>query len=279
MVPINCQLSNTRLSTKDWLWRAANSANQITRIQLDGARTSAAWWEYTSADVEKPRISERSTAMASLLSVLLMALAVLSGNVYAKCACSASPHSQPGLPVSSVAMSKQLPMSGTAENRITPLPAPTQVVPALTDDDLPDPEAEEQELRARLGRATWYLLHTMAAKYPESPTAQDKQRMLDFFRLFGEIYPCPVCSEHFRGHLTQSPPKVDSRKEFSQWMCDTHNTVNRMLGKPEFPCANVNSFYDCGCEVMQPVPNVSQIRPAQSQSGTKDAQALHAIMP
>ena len=30
--------------------------------------------------------------------------------------------------------------------------------------------------------------------------------------------------------------RVASREELSVWMCEAHNRVNRLLGKPEFPC-------------------------------------------
>lgn len=35
-----------------------------------------------------------------------------------------------------------------------------------------------------------------------------------------------------------APPRLrtSSRVEFSMWVCESHNRVNRLLGKPEFPC-------------------------------------------
>lgn len=40
-----------------------------------------------------------------------------------------------------------------------------------------------------------------------------------------------------------------SQHEFSQWLCNIHNKVNVRLNKATFPCTNVDSHYDCGCEV------------------------------
>lgn len=40
-----------------------------------------------------------------------------------------------------------------------------------------------------------------------------------------------------------------SQHEFSQWLCGIHNKVNVRLNKATFPCADVDSHYDCGCEV------------------------------
>ncbi len=98
-------------------------------------------------------------------------------------------------------------------------------------------------LRAELGRSTWLFLHKLAAVYPETPTETEKaevcdpaegcccffplpflsgcahllpaggaplpcrslsaEQMLEFFRLFGKLYPCTECSGHFR--LARSP--------------------------------------------------------------------------
>lgn len=55
------------------------------------------------------------------------------------------------------------------------------------------------------------------------------------------------CAEHFMQHLSKYPPQVSSRNAASGWACFVHNEVNAMLGKPEFDCANLGEFYDCGC--------------------------------
>ncbi|PVU88948.1 hypothetical protein BB559_005308 [Furculomyces boomerangus] len=40
---------------------------------------------------------------------------------------------------------------------------------------------------------------------------------------------------------------LDDRDGFEQWLCKTHNIVNKMLGKPIFDCLTVHDQYDCGC--------------------------------
>lgn len=30
--------------------------------------------------------------------------------------------------------------------------------------------------------------------------------------------------------------RVESRRHFTQWMCELHNAVNEQTGKPQFPC-------------------------------------------
>lgn len=66
----------------------------------------------------------------------------------------------------------------------------------------------EQEYRKQLGRATWRLLHTMAARYPDEPDDLMKERARSFMDLLSYLYPCAQCSEHMRQMFTEFPPKV-----------------------------------------------------------------------
>jgi FAD-linked sulfhydryl oxidase len=47
--------------------------------------------------------------------------------------------------------------------------------------------------------------------------------------------------------LEQYPPQVSSRSNAAVWACFVHNKVNERLKKPEFDCAKIGDFYDCGC--------------------------------
>lgn len=110
--------------------------------------------------------------------------------------------------------------------------------------------------RDDIGRATWLVLHTIAAQYPEKPTRQQKRDAKNFMNALSHLYPCAECAEHFQSIVKSHPPEVGSREEFSRWMCQVHNTVNRSLGKPTFNCDLVLSRWsgmECGednpCEV------------------------------
>ena len=98
---------------------------------------------------------------------------------------------------------------------------------------------KSREYSEILGRASWTFLHTMSVNYPDEPTAQQKADMLQLISLFGHFYPCKVCSEHFSEELVALPPRVGSRWELSQWLCELHNSVNERLGKPAFACSQV----------------------------------------
>jgi hypothetical protein len=84
--------------------------------------------------------------------------------------------------------------------------------------------------REELGRHTWTLvsapatlpclpmcfhapacappqMHTLAAYFPEQPTASDREAAAAFLRVLGALYPCSHCAEDFRDALAESPPR------------------------------------------------------------------------
>lgn len=92
------------------------------------------------------------------------------------------------------------------------------------------PDVEE------LGRSTWTLLHSIAATYPDKPTAEDKNNLTSFMKSFSHLYPCFYCAEDFREYMKKDKIKVTNRDEFGKWLCNAHNAVNEKLGKPTFDC-------------------------------------------
>ena len=90
--------------------------------------------------------------------------------------------------------------------------------------------------KQELGQAGWTLLHTMAANFPERPTARQQARAVAFLRALGDLYPCELCASHFRMHMQQHPIASTSREELSLWMCEAHNEVNVRNGKEAYYC-------------------------------------------
>jgi len=107
-------------------------------------------------------------------------------------------------------------------------------------------EAECPADREVLGRATWTFLHTMAAYYPDKPSAMEQSTMKSLLGSFSQFYPCGHCAEHLRQEMKADPPKVESRKELAWWMCGMHNKVNEMLGKDVFDCNKVDERWRDG---------------------------------
>jgi hypothetical protein len=63
--------------------------------------------------------------------------------------------------------------------------------------------------RAELGRASWKLLHTMMARYPDEPSEEQQESLRSFIYLFARLYPWYVSfyfSNLFFSSLLQSPP-------------------------------------------------------------------------
>ncbi|XP_018566768.1 FAD-linked sulfhydryl oxidase ALR [Anoplophora glabripennis] len=97
-----------------------------------------------------------------------------------------------------------------------------------------------------LGNKSWGLLHTMAAKYPETPSREQQCDMLSFFKTFSKFYPCEHCAKDLREELKIDPPKTESQEALSQWLCRLHNKVNIKTGKEIFDCSKVNERWRDG---------------------------------
>ncbi|KAK9381088.1 ERV/ALR sulfhydryl oxidase domain-containing protein [Kockiozyma suomiensis] len=110
------------------------------------------------------------------------------------------------------------------------------------------PHLGNETIKAELGRASWMLLHTILARYPEKPTSEEREALSAYIYLFSRVYPCGECAAHFQKLLKQFPPQTSSRIAASQWGCHVHNKVNARLGKEIFDCNEIAERYQCGCE-------------------------------
>ena len=113
-----------------------------------------------------------------------------------------------------------------------------------------DEAAAKAATRAALGRASWELLHRMAASFDKAPTPQRSADAAQFFGLLSTLYPCPDCAAHFAALLKEAPVDARDNKRLSIWLCKAHNSVNQRLGKPAFPCALeqlAERWGSCGC--------------------------------
>lgn len=96
--------------------------------------------------------------------------------------------------------------------------------------------------REELGRQSWTLLHTMAAYYPKKPSPSRKKMAEQFVTSLSHLYPCKHCAYYLRESIKKNPPQLESRDEFSTWMCEQHNEVNQRLGKATFDCSLANIY-------------------------------------
>ncbi|CAK7269044.1 hypothetical protein SEPCBS57363_003404 [Sporothrix epigloea] len=109
------------------------------------------------------------------------------------------------------------------------------------------PKLENATARQELGRASWKLMHTMMARFPEAPTPDDSLALQTYIQLFARLYPCGDCASHFQLLLQEFPPQTSSRNAAAGWACFVHNEVNKRLKKELFDCTKIGDFYDCGC--------------------------------
>lgn len=139
---------------------------------------------------------------------------------------------------------------------IHPSPASENPLLSLSYSSKPQPStdasikgtASQPVTKEVLGSATWTFLHTLAAQYPERPTRQQKKDVKELMAILSRMYPCKECADHFKEVLRAYPVQTGSQHEFSQWLCQVHNVVNRSLGKPIFPCERVDGRWgklDC----------------------------------
>lgn len=82
------------------------------------------------------------------------------------------------------------------------------------------------------GPGTWLFLHSVTLNYPKNPTIHDKEQVIKFFNIVGQMLPCRYCRENFERHLRRYPIRADSRETLIVWLIDVHNLVNIHLNKP-----------------------------------------------
>lgn len=145
----------------------------------------------------------------------------------------------------------QVPQTGKSEHAASK----PVVKDAVVDDEITGeftetpfmPKMANATLKAQLGNSAWHLLHTVLARYPDTPTDQEKSTLKLFILMFGQVYPCGDCARHFQKLLKKYPPQVGSRQIAAGWGCHIHNKVNERLDKPEYDCTKILEDYDCGC--------------------------------
>jgi flavocytochrome c len=111
--------------------------------------------------------------------------------------------------------------------------------------------------REIVGRRTWFFLHSLAAKYPDNPSDNDKESVRNLVAALGQHYPCKLCRKHLKQQLRELRPiAVNTRQELTVWFCELHNMVNKDIGHKQFDCnpfhLDMEYLKDCGeCEVVK----------------------------
>jgi len=84
------------------------------------------------------------------------------------------------------------------------------------------------------GEHGWIFLHTITTKYPNKPTAIEKENYYTFFLLLQYVLPCGNCSNHYSENLKIIPldeNALSSRMNLMIWLIKLHNLVNKQTNK------------------------------------------------
>jgi hypothetical protein len=131
-----------------------------------------------------------SSGTASQVSMSAPQRLVVPGRPFAAASLSTVGSLQPQLPQAPPAPSRP----ATAE----PLP-PASTASTATAGAAPftPATASAATAKAELGRATWTLLHTLAAQLPDQPSRQQQRDVAALIDLLTRMYPCGDCARHF----------------------------------------------------------------------------------
>ena len=82
------------------------------------------------------------------------------------------------------------------------------------------------------GKSSWVLIHSIAVNYPDHPSPSEKENIINFFLILGDVLPCRFCRQHYRENLKYLPINADSKMDLVWWTIDLHNRVNIETNKP-----------------------------------------------
>ncbi len=107
------------------------------------------------------------------------------------------------------------------------------------------------------GPSAWRFLHAMSFAYPEDPSAEHKQAVLNLFASLKYLLPCGDCCAHYCSSFDSDSLKksLGSRDDLSKWLVEFHNSVNIRLGKPMYAYDEARQFFlseEASCEFQPP---------------------------
>ncbi len=81
----------------------------------------------------------------------------------------------------------------------------------------------------------WFVLHSIAATYPDNPNKITKRKYYDFIMNLPLFLPHDEIGNKFGNLIDKYPvsPYLDCRESFQLWMHFIHNKINAVLGKEE----------------------------------------------
>jgi hypothetical protein len=84
------------------------------------------------------------------------------------------------------------------------------------------------------GPSLWHYLHTISFNYPVNPTKREKKHYKNFIYSLKYVLPCKYCRENLKNNLKSLPltqERLKNRHNFSKYIYELHEHINKMLGK------------------------------------------------
>ncbi|KMU91559.1 hypothetical protein CIHG_09369 [Coccidioides immitis H538.4] len=98
------------------------------------------------------------------------------------------------------------------------------------------PQLGNATAKAELGRASWRLLHTMMARFPESPSKEEQDALRSYIYLFARLYPWCVGFSFLRSTNSDGPD------------ADVIDHEGKPKQKGEIPAGRLNQLTNLGRE-------------------------------
>ena len=91
----------------------------------------------------------------------------------------------------------------------------------------------------------WFVLHTIALKYPLHPNTASKKKYYDLIQNLPLFLPIEDMGNLFSNFLDKYPvtPYLDSRESFIKWIHFIHNKINVYLGIPTMDMTEAMTNY------------------------------------
>ena len=84
------------------------------------------------------------------------------------------------------------------------------------------------------GPIFWMTMHIVTIGYSPFPREEEKAAAINFFESLQYVIPCPICKEHYKANLKESPVRdaVGDKQTLIRWLFNMHNKINQQLKKP-----------------------------------------------
>jgi hypothetical protein len=137
------------------------------------------------------------------------------------------------------------------------------------------------------GPSAWTFLHAISFSFPEDPSPEHKEAVLQLFSSLQLLLPCGDCCSHYCSTFQRKELEthLESRDTFSKWLVEFHNGVNRRLKKPEYPYEKAKDYFlsdDAVCAIQSPCgdDHKQQLKEAERTNSEKpDTTPLHTTSP